>query len=311
MTDSFEVWDVSRWEVAAYETGGQEEKLWLIEPDTEVRWLFKPPTVKNGFRHGEDWAEKVSSHLAQLIGVPCAEVQFAARYQEQRGSLSRNLLPPDWEMQSGALLLAAADPSYRPGYMKVRGRPGHSLERIALVLAGAGAPPNAVTPQGFDAFDVFAGYMLFDAWIANRDRHDENWSILLPPPGFASGRRLCGSYDHAGALGYNVQEAACAQRLCDHAGVLKWTRKGTAHRFEHSIEAGPVTLVDHAIAALALTSASVRQFWLEQLGQVTQDTVVGLLGRVPNLSDHCRNFAGEVLRTNQGRLLDASQSRFH
>jgi hypothetical protein len=311
MTAPFEVWDVSGWEVAADEPGGQEEKLWLVEPETGVRWLFKPPTIKNGFRHGEDWAEKVSSHLAKLISMPCAEVQFASFSQQQRGSVSRNLLPPGWEMQSGALLLAAADPAYQPGSVKIKGRPGHSLERIALALSGAGVPPNADLPAGFGAFDVFAGYMLFDAWIANRDRHDENWSILLPTIGPAGDRRLCGSYDHAGGLGYNVQETECAQRLRDQGGVLRWVRKGTAHRFEHSTEDGPVTLVDHAMTALALTNVPVRQFWLEQLGLVTQNTVVGLLGRVPDLSDHCRNFAGEVLRTNQGRLLDAGHSRFH
>lgn len=176
----FEVWDVTEWEVVADETAGQEEKLWLVQPGTEVRWLFKPPTDKNNFRQGEDWSEKVSGDLAGLINIPCAEIQLAIR-SEQPGSISRNLRPKNWEMQSGSLLLAETVLDYQPGYMNVKGRPGHSLVRIHVALQDASVPPGAAVPAEFEAFDVFVGFMVLDAWIANRDRHDENWSILIPP----------------------------------------------------------------------------------------------------------------------------------
>jgi hypothetical protein len=29
-----------------------------------------------------------------------------------------------------------------------------------------------------NGLDVWAGYLAFDAWIANRDRHHANWGIL-------------------------------------------------------------------------------------------------------------------------------------
>lgn len=198
MTDRhYEVLDVSRWEVAADEPAGQEEKKWLIQPLTGTKWLFKPPTEKNGFRQGEDWSEKVSSELARLIRVPCAEVQLAD-LSGRPGSISRNLRPHGWEMQAGSLLLAEADVDYQPGAMKVKGRPGHSLVRIKQSLDGAGPPPGETVPDEFGAFDVFVGFMVLDAWIANRDRHDENWSILLPPPGLSCPTLLCASYDQAG-----------------------------------------------------------------------------------------------------------------
>lgn len=31
------------------------------------------------------------------------------------------------------------------------------------------------------AFDVFTGYLLLDAWIANTDRHPHNWGVLRTP----------------------------------------------------------------------------------------------------------------------------------
>lgn len=30
---------------------------------------------------------------------------------------------------------------------------------------------------GFAAFDQFCGYLLLDALVANRDRHEENWAF--------------------------------------------------------------------------------------------------------------------------------------
>jgi hypothetical protein len=37
----FPVLDVSGWDVVADETSGAEEKYWLQEPGTNLRWLFK------------------------------------------------------------------------------------------------------------------------------------------------------------------------------------------------------------------------------------------------------------------------------
>jgi hypothetical protein len=60
--------------------------------------------------------------------------------------------------------LLAACPGYvhQPG--RKGGHPGHSLENVRAV-------PTT-------AFDVFAGWPTLDAWIANTDRHDNNWSVL-------------------------------------------------------------------------------------------------------------------------------------
>lgn len=175
----FEVWDASDWEVFSDETEGAEEKWWLISPADGRLWLFKPPVDKFGFRQGEDWAERVSTELARAIRVPCADVELGHR-DGRRGSMSRRLQPRGWDIQPGKLLLAEFDPGY---VSQAKGRPGHSLERIAAALTGARVAPPLDGPDGFSAFDVFAGYMVLDALIANRDRHDDNWSVLVPPPG--------------------------------------------------------------------------------------------------------------------------------
>ncbi|SIB95115.1 Uncharacterised protein [Mycobacteroides abscessus subsp. abscessus] len=296
--------DVSDWEVVVVETNGEDETLWLADPTTGTAWMYKPPTIKNGFRQREDFAEYLAYELAGLLHVPCATVQLAVRHGAS-GCISRDLKPHRWEMQAGALLLADRDPNYQPGADKPPGRPGHSLQRIAEALADVAPPPKHTLPAGFGAFDVFTGFLVLDAWIANRDRHDENWSVLLPPPG-DSNLYLCPSYDQAGSLAYNVSDAVCAANLTKPDAVRQWAAKGTAWRFEYDPATGPRTLVDLAVEALHRCSEVARRYWLDSLANVSHTTsVAGLLHDIPDMSPHWRTFALELLRINQERLLHA------
>lgn len=217
-----------------------------------------------------------------------------------RGALSLNLRPRGYEMHSGAVLLSDLLEDYIPGAVNPRGRPGHSLLNIRRVLESAGSPPEFAGPVGMTGFDVFAGVLVMDAWIANRDRHDENWSILVPydPSGQ---RRLSGSYDQAGCLGFNLLDARKSEMMT--SGRLQaWACNGTAWRFEHSVK--PCSLVTLAAQGLALASDAAKRHWLTTLSDITDNVVADLLSRLPILSEVSRTFAVDVLRTNRKRLLD-------
>lgn len=298
--------DVTDWEVDLDESAGTDEKLWLRKPDSTERWLFKPVTEKNGHIQGEDWAEAMSTALAGVLGIPCAETRMAVR-QERRGSVSRDLrIDRNWEMQPGWVILAAEIQDYIPGSENPRGRPGHSLQNIQGVLREALPPEGAPVPSWFSAFDLFAGYLVFDAWIANRDRHDENWSVLVPLKEGES-NRLSPSYDHAGGLGYNVLDTRRSQLLGRPDGVLDWVRRGTAHRFEHQPDAGPPTLVDLAHRALDLAGTRTRDHWLTRLSEAVIVEAEICDAGWPNMSDPCRRFVSAILGLNRGRLLDDSR----
>ena len=94
----FAVVEVSAWEVINPEPLGREAKIWLREPGApphsrERDWLFKPVVVpSHGHPQGEDWAEKIVCELGGLLGVPCADVEFAER-NGVIGSISRNVTP--------------------------------------------------------------------------------------------------------------------------------------------------------------------------------------------------------------------------
>lgn len=177
-TEPFAVHDVSGWDIVADETSGVEEKSWLQEPDSSVRWLFKAVTIKGDHIHGEDWSEKIVSHLAVLLGIPCARIELAV-FRGQTGCISADLRPKSHELQHGQVLLQVCGvPGYVPGKGKVH--PGHTLENIQAGLSGALPPPGCQIPFDATAYDFFAGYVLLDAWVANRDRHDNNWAVLRP-----------------------------------------------------------------------------------------------------------------------------------
>jgi hypothetical protein len=193
-------------------------------------------------------------------------------------------------------------PGYQPG--KVRGRPGHSLENIQLALEGAVPPPGSDLPFAATAFDVFAGYTVFDALIANRDRHDENWAALLPIAGDGS-VMLCGSYDHANSLGYNLTDAKRIMYLERENGVEAWCRKGTAFRYEHAPGKAPPTLVQIAVRALGLASEHAREHWQAQVGQLGEDEAWDVVQQLPGMSEPARSFTAEVVLVNRKRVLDA------
>lgn len=294
----YQIVDVADWQVEGPEATGGGEKVWLIESNGETRWLFKPNKlhVKDDaeWSQGDDIAEKVAEQLAGILEVPSAGIEMAVR-GKVAGCISRNLKPEQWELQNGVILLSEMLGDYIPGSevgkKVVDGmvRKGHSLENIRKAVGGYLSPPSNALPEDFGAFDVFVGYIVFDALIANQDRHDENWAIMRSFHGGDSGK-LAGSFDHARAFGSNLLECRMVSILNNSDGILRWVEKGVAQRFEYDAMVGPVTLIDLALQALWMVSQSVREHWIARVEGMTGDVVDSIVKRVPAISEVQRDF---------------------
>ena len=289
----FAVVDVSSWGVASTEGSGGDEKLWLTDLD-QRRWLFKPRTEHVGWSQGEDWAERVVAHLAELMRIPAAQVELAVR-DGRRGSISLSLRPQGWELQHGALLLQAADPSYTP---RTKERFGHDLESIRRALTEVQALASRAP---MTAFDAFAGYLVLDALVANQDRHEENWAVLRPLPEQGAAV-LAGSYDHGSSLGFNLQDERRVQ-LLDEDAVGGFADRARAQRFDRATD-GRLTLVQLAHRALTLCRPSAAGAWMEALRTVDEDQLEDVVAGVPDLSGTARRFTSALLAHNRRRLLD-------
>lgn len=294
----YDVLDVSVWPVMGEEPAGLDEKDWLEEPGSRRAWLYKPVTRHGEVQQGENWSEKIASEVGAAMGIPCAAVELATRH-DVLGCISLDLRPRRWQMQPGAVVLSGLVPDYQS---QLRLRTGHSLPNIIRVLERTAVPPGSSVPEEFGAFEVFAGFLVFDALVANRDRHDENWSVLQPPVE-QEPDRLAGSYDHASSLGFNLRDDERIRRLQDGT-IEEWARRGTAWRFEYPPDGKPVTLTAHAADALALCRSEVRTHWLDAVSALEEDALGDIVARVPNLSAPTASFTTQRLAINRRRVLN-------
>jgi len=225
--------DASDWQRRGEEPDGLSQHLWLKRLEDGQLWLFKPVEVKGGHRQGEDWAEKAVSELATVLGVPCARIELAIR-DGIEGLVSRDVKPRRWDLQPGAAVLDGVVPGYES---RTRLREGHTIENIQQALRGMASPPGHTLIEGLTAYDTFCGYLTLDALVANRDRHDHNWAVVIPP-GVGSAR-LAASFDHASSLGFSLRDERRRQLISiGTLGPLGRARHGLAFPAQTSDELG-------------------------------------------------------------------------
>jgi hypothetical protein len=303
MSDVSEPWpivDVSEWTFRGVETQGRQAHDWLSHESRERTWLFKPLRPQRNRPLGEHVTERLVSELARVMGIASARVDLADR-DGVPGCIVEDVRWPNGELQHGRVLLSAVVGDYDPDDPEHR---GYNVANIRLALEPFAAPPASPTPEGFAAFDVFTGYLILDALIANRDRHDRNWAVLLRPPGEPGKHALCGSFDHASSLGFNLSDEERRRRMTNGT-VANWTRHGLARQFERRRGQRNQSLVDLARSASELCGPEVRKYWLDAVLSVQSDVVGSILARAPGLSDPTRSFTREVIMINRDRLLDA------
>jgi hypothetical protein len=292
--------DVSNWEVAGEEPQGLEKHPWLRHESRARPWLFKGVDIQEDRPLADDVVEKLASEVAHAIGIPAARVALVTR-DSFRGCLVETLRPSKWDFYAGQVLVGALVDDYDPKDSEHR---GHSVTTVRRALDGFGPPPGFDATAHLSAFEVFAGYLLFDALIANTDRHDRNWAVLVPPPGRSGPNTLCGSYDHASGLGFNLSDGR-RQELLDGRSIAQFASRAAARQFEHIRGAPRRTLLDVAMEALSLCSAAVRIHWRRAILSVERDQLEAIGVMAPDLTDITRRFIIELLTTNRRRVLDA------
>lgn len=292
----YPVLDASAWSIAGLETDGQTQHVWLHRPGDDRPWLYKAVTRHEGWQQGEDWVERVASAIALELEIPHARVELARR-GSGRGCLVRDVKEHQWQWYAGADLLAGFHgPEFDP---RDRRATGHNLESIEQVLRGYSAPVEWPT---MSAYDCFAGYLMLDALIANRDRHPRNWAVMDPPPGSSAIGLLTPSFDHASGLGFGLRDEERAGWLASE-GVAAWASRGSAKSFEHQTKPWP-TLVDVAVSALQTCSAAAREHWSSNLEGLADAHVAQLVDEVPGLSEVAAKFSQTLMRVNRIRLLE-------
>lgn len=285
--------EVDSWETLDDEPLGTKDKSWLLDPEG-TRWLFKFCRDGGGRVRGEDWAEWIVHRLAALIHVPSAEIRPAV-CRGRRGLLSRSLVKNDGQLVLDRLvhgneLLAAKDPGYD---METTGENlGYTVAAVRCALDGIRS-----TDPSMGAFEMWAGYVTLDAWVAGRDRHHENWAVIEGP----EGRRLAPSFDHGNALGFQESEERTALLARDSERLLGWANRGVSRHFS-----GRPSLIDVAREALTAAGPTTAHIWTQRLSEVADDQVEQIVRAVPEslLSVSNASFCMKLLELNRRRLKD-------
>jgi hypothetical protein len=300
---SLPIYRVDRHRAQTVETLGSKPKFWFLEDDR--RLLFKADDRGTG----EDWAEVVACHLCELLGLPHVVYHLAAEYSGddyvRPGVICENMAPSPLTLVLGNELLLAIDPQYpKEQRFKVR---QHSIEAVCDIISRLAPPASAVAnlPDGVEtALDVFAGYVMLDAWIANQDRHHENWGALW----LHHTLRLAPTFDHGAALARNLGDDEREERLMTkdrNRTVAAFARRGRSAFYRTSTESRPLEL-RQAFQAFAEPVPVAAKSWLRRLAEVNRDDIWKVIASIPaeRMSDVTRKFTLELLSHNQREIID-------
>jgi hypothetical protein len=300
----FPIHRIDRRQADSVEQLGSKPKFWFRMGKN--RFLFKADDRGTG----EDWAELIASHLCDLLKLPHVKYEMAVESDGtldlRPGVICANMAPPPYSLILGnQLLLALVDPQY-PVAQQFRVRQ-HSVDAVCDImrrLSLSGFDSTLNVPPGINtALDAFVGYIMLDAWIANQDRHHENWGALWNGKSLA----LAPTFDHGAGLGRNLLDTEREERLHtkdQNRTIHAFAQKGRSAFFGTVSDTRSLGLLE-AFEAFSVASPVAKSCWLQQLRVVNRDAVWGILERVPaeRMSNVCKEFTCELLMTNQRRLL--------
>jgi len=201
----YKIYEVSDTSAEVFEQLGTKRKFWFwAEADKKV--LFKEGRPGTG----ENWAEKIACDLCFYLDIPRANYELAT-WKNHNGVISESFVPEGGRLVLGNEIISRIVEGYRK---ELRFRQKQYTIRRTLILLKSEA---INLPYGFSeceeistALDVFVGYLMLDAWIANQDRHHENWGVIVFPDGNIY---LTPSFDHASGFGRNESDQNRIDRL--------------------------------------------------------------------------------------------------
>lgn len=287
--------DLNKWSWGKEETSGDSDKQWLVNPEDGSDWLFKPNKANRS--PDEASSEYVASEIAAALDLPAAHVMVADRYG-QRGCISRNVVTDEHHgLVEAAVFLTAITEDFDP---KDKWSRGHTQANLSKVLDNLDPPVGG--QNTFDAFSLFAGYLIFDALIGNTDRHSKNWAIETTLEGRDA---LAPSYDHATSLAVSSRGKARAQLLEDRSKIAGFAQKATAHRFE---DGRGISLVDYAGLFTKTFAAEAVEYWAESIARLDLAWMRNIVDS-SHMTEEAATLASEVLAINQERIVQCLRSQ--
>lgn len=190
--------DTTTWLVVGEESRGKRTKVWVEDPEGD-RWLRKEPRDSRPF---EPAVEAIALRLARAAGLS-APSSHVSRWRDRSGNEHRGILVQLFVDEDETLSLGSEELASEGDY-EAEDHGAHTVERVLQRLRGLGAPGSACVED-------FLRVVLFDAWIGNGDRHQENWGLIRRA---GTAPRLTPIFDPMPSMGVELfDEASIARAL--------------------------------------------------------------------------------------------------
>ena len=295
---TYPILDISHVEQERIEQIGSKAKFWFYK-DKTGKYLFKAGRPNTG----ENWAEKVACELCELLGLPHAQYEFAI-YKGTKGLITPSFIPEGGWLEHGNELMANMVSEYE--IFKTYHQSQHTVERV-LMKIGKEDIQLPIGWKGFgnikSALDVFVGYLMLDAWIANQDRHDLNWILVR----INGEKHLAPTFDHASSLGRNESDESRQSRLYTKdkgRGMEHYVERATSAFYASETDTKPMSTLSAFIEAAKIRQNAAKS-WIKRIEDVSSTKINEIFNKVPKeeITEVAIEYAQTILDLNRQRIL--------
>jgi HipA-like C-terminal domain len=295
----YPITDVLQKDAIDSEDVGARTKFW-VEIDGK-RQLVKVEDRNTG----EDWAEKISCELAELVGLPHAFYNLARIIESEEpkpGVLSQSFAEPPLTLELGNQLLLKLDVNYpSEGRYRVS---QHTINAVFDATSKLKVPLQTADESTCleGGADFFVGYLLFDTWIANQDRHHQNWGALRN----GNSSHLAPTFDHGAALARNLSSKERSERMISKDGnrsIKAFAERARSALYESTESRKPLSTFD-AFICFAKFAPSGAAYWQKKICNANTSAVENIINQVPSqrMDEETKKFTLQLLQNNQARI---------
>jgi hypothetical protein len=263
---------------------GAVDKYWLDLPNIGRSML------KADLRGA--WVEKVAATLAEQIGLPVASYELAQRTDGLKMIASPNFLTNGGREITGESLLVDR---LGENYLYTPEAIFSVVDNLGASLPSKYEPPATIST----ASDLLVGYLMFDSWIGNIDRHSKNWGIQQT----LNGRiELLPVFDHGLALGVRMPDDKLPLDIAGFSADCRSSIQG---------EVGGTLTMDGLARRLQDLRPKAASEWVERIAAVDRVSIEEIFDRIPEgwVSDVRAQFAVDFLVASRDRLTTMIDSR--
>lgn len=279
---------------------GTKEKFWFYDDDG-IKKLFKIGRPNTG----ENWSEKVAFELAKLLNIPCAKYEFA-KWKNKLGTISTSFTNDN--LIHGNEILASHDEHYDKNI--TYHATDYQLEKVIYlvdnILNNLELPQDNIEKNEVKTtIELFIGYLVFDFWIANLDRHHENWGIILGKEYI----KFAPTYDHAAGLGSKVSKEEAEKRLKTkdkNYTIQKFVTKAKSPFFDKK---GNQLKTIEVVTTLIEHYQKETCYWIDKIASLKKEQFKEILDLVPKefMDKIQKEFVLKLLDENKKRLVELKE----